>query len=90
MRITKTSTQVSESKRRRETANLGCNKCPCCGETMRFGEAIKNGYGLKRGISSISMSRPVRTWLFSSEYKTVDIYSCHRCGAEWESEPYEW
>ena len=90
MRITKTSTQVSASKRRREIANIGCNKCPCCGETMSIAEAIKKGYGLKRGISSISMSRPVSKGLFSNEYKTVDIYSCRKCGAEWESEPYDW
>lgn len=88
MKIIKTSAQVSAYNRQKEIANRGCKVCPCCHEKMSFGEAIKNGYGLKRGISSISISRPIKTGLFSSEYKTVNIYACNRCGAEWESEPY--
>lgn len=88
MKITKTYEQVSAYRKQKEVANRGCDICPCCHEKMSLKEAIKSEYGLTRGISSISISRPVKTGLFSSEYKTVNIYSCNRCGAEWESEPY--
>lgn len=88
MKITKTSAQVSAFKKRKEIANLGCNVCPCCHESISLKDAIQKGHGLKRGISSIVMSRLINTGLFSSEYKTVNIYSCNRCGAEWESDLY--
>lgn len=88
MKIIKTAEQVSAYNRQKEIANRGCNVCPCCHEEMSLVEAIQKGYGLKRGISSIFISKPIKIGLFSSEYKTVTIYSCHRCGAEWESEPY--
>lgn len=32
MKITKTSSEAFEERKRRENANKGCNKCPCCGE----------------------------------------------------------
>ena len=88
MRITKTADEVNEQKRKREEANRDCHVCPFCKESMSFGEAIQKGYGLNRGISSIVMSRLVKTGLFSSERKTVEKFSCKRCGAEWEGEPY--
>lgn len=88
MKITKTAEEVSAYKLQKKIANRGCNVCPCCHEKMNLGEAIKKGFGLKRGISSFMISKPIKTGLFSSKYKTVTKYSCHRCGAEWESEPY--
>ena len=88
MKITKTAGAVIEQKRKREEANLGCHVCPFCKEGMSFGEALRKGYGLKRGISSFVMSRPVRTGFFSSENKNVEIFSCNRCGAEWEGNPW--
>lgn len=88
MKITKTAGAVIEQRRRREEANRGCYVCPFCKEHISIGDAIRKGYGLKRGVSSIMMSRPVKTGLFSSEYKTVEIFSCNRCGAEWEGNPY--
>lgn len=88
MKITRTAGAVIEQRRRREEANLGCHVCPFCKENISIKEAILNGYGLKRGISSIAMSRPVKTGFFSSEYKTVEIFSCNKCGAEWEGNSY--
>lgn len=72
MKITKTSSEAFEERKRRENANKGCNKCPCCGEPF-VGITYKN---LKvKGVFSVKM------------YYT-DRYSCSKCGAEWESEPY--
>lgn len=68
---------------------MGCNRCPCCDETiMIVSDAIRLGYGLKRGISSYTIEVPVKESWFRETYKTVTRYSCNRCGAEWESDPY--
>ena len=88
MKIIKTAEQVSAYNKQKEIATRGCNVCPCCHETMSFGEAVREGYGFSRGISSIFVQRLVDKGWFSSEYQTVTIYSCKRCGAEWESDPY--
>lgn len=88
MKITKTNIQAAERKGEILHANLGCRVCPCCGEDMNLLYAIKNGNFLKRGISSFPIQVLVKTGWFSKEYKTVIKYSCNRCGAEWESEPY--
>ena len=83
MKIIKTAQEVNSFRVQRELANIGCKICPCCGESMSFMEAIKNGLS-RRGIYSITLSRPVKL----NEYKNVDVYLCARCGAEWESELY--
>lgn len=88
MKIIKTAEQVANYNKQKENANRGCNECPCCHEKISLFEAIKDGYGLKRGISSVLASKPIKTGLFSIEYKNVQVYSCQRCGAKWESEPY--
>ncbi len=87
MKITKTAQEANIFLARRKLANIGCKTCPCCGESMSLLEAIKNDLP-HRGISSITVSRPVKGSWFSTEYKSVDVYSCRRCGAEWESDPY--
>lgn len=87
MKITKTAQQVNTFRAQRKFANIGCETCPCCHESMSFMEAVKKGIP-HRGISSITVSCPIKTSWFSSEYKSVDKYRCLRCGAEWESEPY--
>ena len=88
MKITKTSQEANSFLAQRELANIGCKTCPCCHESMSLMEAIKNNLYPRRGISSITVSCPVKGSRFSNEYKNVDVYSCERCGAEWESEPY--
>ena len=73
----------------RRIANMGCNRCPCCDEAMIVSDAIRQGYGLKRGISSYTIEVPVNeSWFSRKAHKTVTRYSCNRCGAEWESNPY--
>ena len=88
MKITKTAQEVNSFRAQRELANIGCKTCPCCGENISTWEAIENNLYPHRGISSIAVTRPVKCSWFSMEYKNVDVYSCGRCGAEWESEPY--
>lgn len=52
MKITKTSSEAFEERKRRENANKGCNKCPCCGEPF-VGITYKN---LKvKGFFSVKM-----------------------------------
>lgn len=88
MKITKTSQEANSFLAQRELANIGCKTCPCCGENISIWDAIKNNLYPHRGISSITVSRPVKDSWFSMDYENVDVYSCDRCGAEWESEPY--
>lgn len=90
MKIIKTNTQVISQEEEKKRANMGCDVCPCCGENRSFDKCIRDGVGFK-GISSIRINRnrSVGSIFFGkTESTTVDIYDCHTCGAEWESEPY--
>lgn len=76
MKITKTSDRAYFLKIAEINANKGCDKCPCCGE-------------IYKGIP------PIKTWyeggfFKKGKYMKVKCYNCHFCGAEWESDPYEW
>ena len=72
MRITKLPDSQDEKMIAKEKALVGCNVCPCCGETKIacLGEFL-------HGSVFTLIKR-----LFVTRYK------CHTCGAEWESEPY--
>ena len=84
MKIVRTNLDTLLQNKREQLANEGCDICPCCGENMPIEDAISQGYGLKKGISSFS----IPTYVFLSGVKTVTYYSCNTCGAEWESESY--
>ena len=67
----------------RRLANMGCNRCPFCDETMTVSDAINRGCGLNRGISVYSIEVPVKeSWFSRKAYKTVTRYSCNRCREE--------
>ena len=96
MRITKTPEDIAfekelEEKRVRQIkkANEGCWHCPCCGETLTFSQRLKMGEkekGILKGL--IPIPRPTYKFLFFPVMKSVDIYKCYTCGAEWESDPF--
>lgn len=88
MRITKTSDRVSSLESAKRIANIGCNKCPCCGETKSSISYYSLGEINKGIVSGLS-----KTWaegFFKMKSMKCDCYHCLTCGAEWESEPYEW
>lgn len=88
MKITKTAEKVQAFEKAKMKANAGCEVCPCCGETQSVGYYISKGF-LHRGISS----GLCKTWvkgIFKIKNMHVDCYRCYTCGAEWESEPYEY
>ena len=75
MKITKTASKAAEYKRNQEIANAGCDVCPCCGETKSV------------------MPTAQISWLkgfLRMKHMRCDYYICRKCGAEWESEPYQW
>ncbi len=87
VKITKTAKQNSVFDQNRIDANIGCDKCPCCGESKLTLHYIKRGIlnkGILQGIE--------KTWvsLFGMKNMKCDCYKCCTCGAEWESEPYQW
>lgn len=89
MKITRTSAQVANLNKSKQIANIGCNVCPCCGETKSHWDYCRKGIYNK----GLSMGGIVKNWcegIFKIRYMQVDCYSCHTCGATWESEPYQW
>lgn len=88
MKITKTAAQVKCAETNKTIANVGCNICPCCGETKSTLEYNKEDIFSHKGIASGTY----KSWcagLFRTKRYRIDCYHCYTCGAEWESEPYE-
>lgn len=78
MKVTKTSDRASFLKIAKSNANKGCSKCPCCGKAYNR-----------------LLLPPIKTWYEGGFFKKgksmkVDCYTCDSCGAQWESDPYEW
>ncbi len=75
MKILKTNTDVLNANKEREIANVGCGKCPCCGE--------------EENIFSFQVRTERCKGIFSPLiFANVDTYTCNVCGAKWESELY--
>lgn len=73
-------TKLYRSDTDKRIANIGCDRCPNCGQDRFTSSFIKSGGGLSSGI--LVMDRfPV-----GSNY--VDRYECLDCGCKWESDPY--
>lgn len=84
MKITRTSREYKSKRQLKEEALRGCDVCPCCGETKKYLDYLKDdvmGYGILQSLS--------RHWYKDGKQYTVDCFSCETCGAAWESEPYE-
>ena len=77
MKITRTSDRAVFLKTAKQNANKGCDKCPCCGKEYN-------------GVSLISKTWYESGFLKKPRHMKVNYYSCSSCGAEWESDPYEW
>lgn len=96
MKVTKTKHQAREKRVTKYEANIGCNKCPECGETKDYfdwlGDVLHGKIASNerpRGISGgICRYVSIRTGLFKWEQRMVSCYKCETCGAEWESDPY--
>ena len=74
MKITKTSDRAAWLREQERIGNLGCNKCPCCGEPYT-------------GIPPI---KTWAEGFFTTKHYKVKCYVCRSCGVEWESDPYIW
>jgi hypothetical protein len=88
MKITRSNYDALNDAQRKKLANVGCDVCPCCGETKNFLEYFKEGI-LNKGLSEALTCRNYAEGSFKFRYMQVDCYSCYTCGARWESEPYE-
>ena len=87
MKITRTNKDDMRSTIRREKANQGCDICPCCGESKTYFDYLEEHV---EGKGIIDDSRKVFTkGLFKKKIMQIDCYTCHSCGAEWQSDPYE-
>lgn len=88
MKIIKTGARSAELVGQRLKANLGCNRCPCCGENRKQIDYWKEGITHK-GISSGGICKNWAEGFFKIKVMQIDCYKCYTCGAEWESDPYE-
>lgn len=88
MKITKYPRVRSDFEQNREKANIGCDVCPCCGEKRHF--YYDQQEKRQKGTGPI-MHRSFTHGDFPNiKSMRVDCYVCVTCGAQWESDPYEW
>lgn len=66
--------------RHRELANVGCSVCPCCGETRKTFDYIREGK-LNKGIIK-SVRREIKGFFRLREFQ-IDEYMCETCGTRW-------
>lgn len=74
-----------ELETNRRKANEGCRTCKRCGEMNAFYVTLDGRVG---GIST-----SYEVWsegFLKLKHMRKDKYCCRTCGAEWESEPYEY
>ena len=78
MKITRTADDVYRNEQARKRANIGCDKCPCCGNN-KVDKHIPVPYvEITEGFFNVTRTSYMK-----------DKYSCSKCGAEWESDPYK-
>lgn len=107
MKITSTPEALDELGKqnlRRMRANLGCNRCPYCGETRDdFNSSFsKDGklHGIESGIVNHKwipgkffhrneLDELHRLRIYDpGHFIHTDCYECHECGTKWESDPW--
>lgn len=91
MKITKTADKVRNLEMQRRLANIGCDRCPSCGENKTDFDYIKETgyYSSNKGIMKYGVRHTLkRVGLFKSVLCCIDSYKCNTCGVTWESEPY--
>lgn len=91
MKITKR-TYPEQLEQRKLAANVGCDVCPCCGETKSTVYYYFNQHDPKSPVKGIyeTHSETWRSKFLSTKkylYRT-DKYTCYTCGCKWESEEY--
>ena len=89
MKITKSSEVTSSFTAMKATANIGCNVCPCCGETKSWFQYMEEDGVCNKGVSG-GLAKSWIEGVFRLRCMKCDCYKCYSCGAEWESEPYQW
>lgn len=89
MRITKSSKDANRFVVAREIANIDCDRCPCCGEAKTVDRYRQEGI-IGKGISNGLIEKTWVRGLFHMRNMKCNCYKCYSCGAEWESEPYQW
>lgn len=89
MKITKSSKEAASFASMRTVANVGCDVCPCCGENKSWIQYMKEGV-YNKGVMSGALNKTWVEGVFRMRNMKCDCYKCYSCGAEWESEPYQW
>lgn len=91
MKITKR-TYPEQLEQRKLAANVGCDVCPCCGETKTtlYYITTKPAFASTKGIVENFRLEYGRAPLFSRRVPVyrIDTYYCFSCGCRWESEKY--
>lgn len=88
MKIIFDSSNDSSKMHLRMIANIGCDKCPICGETRKFyaGGPEKTPIGVMKSLVPARYTIGV----FKRKNIQIDRYTCYSCGSSWQSDPYEW
>ena len=100
MKVTRTVYEYNKKQQLKNKALRGCNICPCCGETKKYIEYLRQGVDNKGILNGTYRSyygrideedRSIFSSIIPHESKhwKIECFSCLTCGAKWESDPYE-
>ena len=91
MKITRVPNDYNMDLYLKQKALDECKVCPFCGEDRPLGFVEKDdgSFDIVGIDDSLCKYDFVKTGFFKREYMKMQVFTCHNCGAMWESKPFK-
>ena len=94
MKIIKDGSRYLDAKKIYDKANEDCGRCPCCGLVSRTSVKVIDNFFEYPSWTGHFREYETEEYVYDLKRKerivkmAVREYTCHNCGAIWQSEPY--